>query len=69
MNFQELNPELLREAPPVMPWVKFAEWIQMDDELQVVRGWIDRGYLPSIKIGKRLMINIELFKQQLTDSE
>lgn len=69
MDFQELDKETLRHAPPVMPWAKFAEWIQMGDEPIVVRGWLDRGYLPSVRLGKRLMVNVERFRQQLMEEE
>lgn len=69
MDFQELESETLKQAPPVLPWVKFAEWIGLGDEPKVVRGWVDRGYVPTLRIGKRLMINVELFRQQLLEGE
>ena len=69
MDFQELSASAMKDAPPVMPWQAFAEWIHMTEEPQVVRGWLDRGYVPSLRIGKRLMVNIELFRKQLLDRE
>lgn len=64
MDFQELTDSVVKNAPPVLPWAKFADWIQV--EPGVVRAWIDRGYLPVTKIGKYTLVNVELFRQQLT---
>lgn len=69
MDFQELDTDTLREAPPVMPWAKFAEWIQMGDEVLVVQNWLNRGYIPTLRIGKRLMVNVERFRQQLLEEQ
>lgn len=69
MDFQEVDSNTLLGAPPVLPWTLFADWIGLGDEPQVVRGWLDRGYLPSIRIGKRLMVNVELFRKELTEDE
>jgi len=41
----------------------------MGDEPIVVRTWLDRGYLPSKKVGKRTMVNVALLHQQLLEQE
>ena len=35
---------------------------------RTVEGWIDRGYIPSIKIGKRRLVNAHALKKQLDDA-
>jgi hypothetical protein len=56
-------------APPLMPWRQFADWIQMADDHPTVWGWIRNGYLPSQKLGKHVMVNVELLTQQLKEKE
>jgi hypothetical protein len=55
------------DFPPLMPWRKFADSIGMAEEHGVVRGWLDRGYLPAVTLGKRLMVNMILLRKQLTE--
>jgi len=69
MDTEGLDPQKLHGAPPLMPWPKFAEWIGMGDEPIVVRTWVERGYLPSKKVGKRTMVNVVRLVQQLLDEE
>ena len=69
MDTEGLDPQKLHGAPPLMPWPKFAEWIGMGDEPIVVRTWVERGYLPSKKVGKRTMVNVARLVQQLLDEE
>ena len=57
------------DYPPLMPWRKFADSIGMGEEHGVVRGWLDRGYLPAVTIGKRLMVNMVLLRKQLMERE
>jgi len=64
-----LPPIDLRDAPPVMPWRQFADWIRMGEEHDVVWGWIRNGYIPSRKVGKRTMVNVALLTHQLLDKE
>jgi len=64
-----IDSQKLHGAPPLMPWPRFAEWIGMGDEPIVVRTWLDRGYLPSKKVGKRTMVNVALLHQQLLEQE
>lgn len=67
MDFQELTDSSLKNAPPVLPWAAFADWIHV--EPGIVRGWLDRGYLPTHRIGKHLLVNVELFRKQLLEKE
>jgi hypothetical protein len=69
MDTEGFDPQKLNGAPPMMPWPKFAEWIGMGDEPKVVRSWLERGYLPSKKVGKRTMVNVSLLIQQLLNEE
>lgn len=59
----------LLNAPPVMPWRQFADWIRMGDEHDVVWGWIRNGYIPSHKVGKYVMVNVALLVKQLMEKE
>lgn len=61
--------ELPFGAPPVMPWRQFADWIRMDQDHETVLGWIKRGYLPTIRIGKHRMVNVALLIKQLEEKE
>jgi hypothetical protein len=69
MDTEGFDPQKFNGAPPLMPWLKFAEWIGMADEPIVVRTWVERGYLPSKKVGKRTMVNVALLTQQLMEQE
>ena len=69
MDADTVDLKKLHGAPPLMPWQKFAEWIGMADEPIVVRTWVERGYLPSCKVGKRTMVNVALLTQQLLEQE
>ncbi|MFT0140696.1 DNA-binding protein [Alcanivoracaceae bacterium MT1] len=51
----------------MMAWSEFAEWIRQEPD--VVRGWVDKGYLPTVKVGRRRMINVVLLVEQLRESE
>ena len=59
--------DLLNSAPVLMPWRKFASWIGMDEG--VVEGWIRVGYIPRIKIGNRVMVNVALLSRRLLEQE
>ncbi|TLP72563.1 DNA-binding protein [Pseudomonas nitroreducens] len=59
--------DLLKNAPVLMPWRKFASWIGMDEG--VVEGWIRVGYIPRIKIGNRVMVNVALLNRRLLEQE
>lgn len=53
--------------PPLMPWRQFADWIR--EEHTVVRGWVDKGYLPCVKIGRRRLVNIVQVIEGLKEGE
>jgi hypothetical protein len=35
----------------------------------VVRGWIDRGEIPTVKIAKRRMVNVLAFVEMVQEAE
>lgn len=41
---------------PIMPYKVFAQRVGVSDD--VVRGWINRGYLPSSIVGKDRLVNV-----------
>ena len=49
-------PLLLLSAAPVMTKERFAELVGV--EVGVIRGMIDRGYLPTVKIGRHRLVNV-----------
>ncbi len=61
--------ELPAGSPPVMPWRQFADWIRMDQEHETVWGWIKRGYLPTVLIGKHRLVNVAALIRQLEEKE
>lgn len=67
VEFQELSSSTLTGTPPILPWEKFADWIQVPPG--IVRGWLDRGYLPAARYGKHLFVNVELLRKQLLEKE
>lgn len=53
--------------PPVMSWEGFAEWIRVDRG--VVKTWVELGHVPTLKIGKRRLINIFALVEQIRETE
>jgi DNA-binding transcriptional regulator YiaG len=51
------------QLPPILHYKKFADLIGVSHG--VVRGWIDRDELETIKIGRYNMINIEKLRIQV----
>ena len=49
-------------AVPVMTKERFAELVGV--EVGVVRGMLDRGYLPAIKLGRHRLVNVALLQKQ-----
>jgi excisionase family DNA binding protein len=47
---------------PVMTKERFAELVGV--EVGVVRGMLDRGYLPTVKIGRHRLINLAALQAQ-----
>lgn len=37
--------------------------------IEVVNGWVEKRYLPVVRIGKRVMINVVVLQQQLGEQE
>ncbi|WP_440996591.1 hypothetical protein [Arhodomonas sp. SL1] len=52
---------------PVMSRQRFAELAGVEDG--VVRGWIERGQIPTIKVGKHRLINVALLHDECMKSE
>ncbi len=69
MEMDGLDARQLYGAPPLMPWESFVDWIGMSDEPRVVRSWIDRGYIPSVKVGRRVMVNVVALTRDLLEKE
>lgn len=57
----------MTDWPPLMPWAEFAEWIRVSP--QVVRGWVDKGHLPTVQVGRRRMVNVVALVDQLREGE
>lgn len=62
---EQVKPEELREAlnrvpvivnVPLVHPAKFAELIGVSEG--VVGGWVDRAYIPTVKIGRYLFVNL-----------
>ncbi|GHD52480.1 hypothetical protein SAMN05216429_106137 [Marinobacter persicus] len=53
--------------PPVMEWRAFADWIRVDHS--IVHMWLHRAYIPSIRIGKRRMVNLVQLIEDLKGQE
>jgi len=69
METEGLDAQKLYGAPPLMPWQAFADWIGMAEEPMVVRSWIERGYVPSVKVGRRVMVNVAQLTRDLIEME
>jgi hypothetical protein len=54
LNVPALPP--LQSLVPYMSKKRFAEIVGV--ELGVVDGWVDKGYIPSTKIGKHQLVNV-----------
>lgn len=69
MELEDLKPEQFVNCPPLMPWRQFAVWIRMEEDQDRVRGWIDKGYLPTLRMGRHRMVNVVLVVKQLLEQE
>lgn len=56
----------LLSAVPVMTKERFAELVGV--EVGVVRGMLDRGYLPAVKLGRHRLVNVALLQKQCLES-
>ncbi|MPS47812.1 hypothetical protein [Methylobacillus sp.] len=52
---------------PVMSRRKFAELVGVTED--TVTGWINRGYLPVIEIGKYRLVNLALLNKHALEQE
>lgn len=54
-------------SAPLMTKNKFSELSGLSEE--IIRGMVDRGHLPSMKIGKHRMINIAVLQRECLEQE
>lgn len=54
-------------AAPIMTKARFAEISGLTEE--TLRGMIDRGYLPTLKVGKHRMINVARLTKECLDHD
>lgn len=66
---QPQYPELIKVQPsvPLVSKHLFAELVGVTP--RTVDGWIDKGYLPTVKIGRHPLVNIALIHQQCLGQE
>jgi hypothetical protein len=50
---------------PVMTQTKFAELVGVD--VGVVEGWVNRGHVPTAKIGKRRLVNVHQLSREVAE--
>ncbi|MBD3657807.1 MAG: DNA-binding protein [Marinobacter sp.] len=51
-----------------MEWRAFAEWCRVDES--VVHMWVHRAYIPTVKVGRRRMVNlVKLINELKGDDE
>lgn len=63
----QVSADVLNGAPILMPWKDFASWIGTKE--WIVQNWIRQGYIPRIKIGTRVMVNVALLNKRLLELE
>lgn len=51
---------------PLMHKERFAELVGVS--YGVVEGWVDRGYLPSVVVGKHKLVNLALLTQECLEN-
>ena len=52
---------------PVMAADRFAELVGVS--VGVVQGWIDKGYLPTMKIGRYRLVNVAVLTREALTAE
>ena len=62
MESQQLLTSVVVPPVPVMAADRFAELVGVSSE--VVRGWIDKGYLPTKKIGRYRLVNLAALQRE-----
>ena len=66
-NRQTATPDTIVSQPaqvPVMSAERFADLVGMKPG--VIKGWCDRGHIPTLLIGRHRMVNIAALTQQCT---
>lgn len=64
---QALGHVVLGVGVPVMAQERFADLIGID--LGVLQNWVNRGYLPTIKIGRHRLINLVVLARECSEIE
>ena len=54
-------------AVPVMARTLFAQHVGVTED--VVTGWINRGYIPVVEVGKYRLVNIALLNKMALEKE
>ncbi|MDP2365522.1 MAG: hypothetical protein Q8M94_17355 [Ignavibacteria bacterium] len=69
VNPQAINLEGMKLENPAMLMHpnQFATYVGLS--VGVIGGWIDNGYLPTVKIGRYSMINLIKLKEQLSSNQ
>jgi len=62
MDSQQLLTSVVVPPVPVMAADRFAELVGVAPD--VVRGWIDKGYIPTTKIGRWRLVNIAMMTRE-----
>ena len=62
MESQQLLTSVVVPPVPVMAAERFAELVGVPPD--VVRGWIDKGYIPTTTIGRWRLVNIALLTRE-----
>ncbi len=64
-NMEQSPPFLQGPQVPIMAQTKFADLTGVPPG--VLEGWINRGYLPTLKVGKHTVINLVALTQDCID--
>lgn len=67
MNSHQLVASVVVPPVPVMAPDRFAELVGVPSG--VVQGWIDKGYVPTTKIGRWRLINLALLTRESLEAE
>jgi len=67
MNPYQLVSSVILPPVPVMAPDRFAELVGVP--VGVVQGWIDKGYVPTSKIGRWRLINIAILTRESLEAD
>lgn len=62
-----MTPIPIAIALPLISQEQFSELVGLSQD--VVRGWIDKGLIPTVKIGRRRLINVAKLTQEMMELE